>query len=70
MLQEHLAAAVYLEDEAVFLDATVWAARLGEQRGFPRWAVVAGLGALEASLPSDLPCTRDYVAAAVATLEP
>src|SRR5205814_6560061 len=70
LLQEHLAAAVYLEDSTIFLDAVQWSAAAGERRGFPSWTTVTGLGALESELPNEMGCTRELVEAAVAGLEP
>src|SRR5207248_3118911 len=61
LLQEHLTAAVYLEDGTIFLDAVQWSAAVGERRGFPSWTAVTGLGALEAELATDMGCTRGLV---------
>ena len=70
VLHDHLAAALYLEDASIFLDAIEWAAGVGDRRGFPRWTAVTGLGALEAELGPDMTCARDLVETAVARLEP
>jgi methanogenic corrinoid protein MtbC1 len=70
VLYEHLASALYLEDDTIFLDAVDWAADVGDRRGFPRWTTIAGLGALEAELDAEMGSTRGLVEAAVARLEP
>jgi methanogenic corrinoid protein MtbC1 len=70
LLHDHLAAALYLEEDTLFLDAVASAAVLGEERGFPKWTAASGLGALEAALGPEMTCTRGLVEAAVARLEP
>jgi hypothetical protein len=69
LAMEHLAAAVYLRDESVFVDFVRWSRRLAAARGFPEEAAGATLEAMTASVGARVPGVTPFLAEARRVLD-